>query len=71
MIIPGYGEWTGPNAEDWDAGKHTQLRAPVPGARWPYGPPPYHQPGCILHTGGLFCDCAASCADDTEWGVGA
>lgn len=34
---------------------------------WPYGPPAFHQPGCTLHTGGVFCDCAASDAGDTEW----
>ncbi len=71
MIIYGFGEWTGPRNEDWEGVANTRLRAPVPPARWPYGPPSFHQEGCGLHTGGLFCDCRASCADDTEWGVGA
>jgi hypothetical protein len=71
MMIFGWGEWTGPRPEDWDGPGEVRLREPVPGARWPYGPPPFHQEGCTLHGGGLFCDCAASAADDDEWGVGA
>jgi len=69
MIIPGYGEWTGPHRTDCEPGTTDHLLAPVPGARWPYGPPPRHEAGCGLHTGGLFCDCAASSTDDAEWGV--
>lgn len=71
MMIAGWGEWTGPRDEDWESGANTRLVAPVPPERWPYGPPPFHQEGCGLHADGLFCDCAASCADDDDWGVGA
>lgn len=70
MIVLPWGEWTGPRPEDWDPATQ-RLHAPVDGGRWPYGPPTHHEPGCGLHGGGLFCDCAASCSDDTEWGVGA
>lgn len=63
-----YRTWTGPRAEDWDPGQ-VCLRAPVPGSRWPYGPPCAHQGVCVLHTGGLYCDCAASDASDTAWGM--
>lgn len=70
MFILEWGEWTGPLDEDWDGPGQVQLRAPVPGGRWPYGPPTHHQKCCRLHDGGLFCDCAASDASDTEWGVG-
>lgn len=70
MNVPGYGVWTGPQPEDWDGPGRVRLRAPVPGNRWPYGPPPYHQSCCGLHAGGLFCDCLASAADDEEWGMG-
>lgn len=40
---------------------------------WPYGPPDHHEECCLLHeTGGNgYCDCKASDASDTEWGIGA
>lgn len=69
MHVPGWGEWTGPRDGDVLPGTGDILCAPVPGARWPYGPPPHHQAGCGLHAGRLFCDCAASCTDDNEWGM--
>jgi hypothetical protein len=52
------------------------LLARVPPERWPYGPPDAHETGCNLfphpgNEGGLFCDCAASAADDVENGIGA
>jgi hypothetical protein len=40
------------------------LRHVVPPERWPFCLPDEHDRGCLLHAGGLFCDCAASCADD-------
>lgn len=70
MFIIGWGEWTGPHRTDCQPGTKDQLLVPVPGERWPYGPPTHHQQACALHHGGLFCDCAASDASDTEWGVG-
>lgn len=42
---------------------------PIPPDRWPYGPPWRHQRCCELHSGGVTCDCAASAADDEEWGA--
>lgn len=62
--------WTGPHNADWANDDRTTLRAPVSPERWPYGRPEKHQPVCLLHSGGLFCDCAASDASDTEWGEG-
>ena len=60
--------WTGPTAEDLEPDGVT-LRHHVPGHRWPYGPPKAHQECCQLFQSGLFCDCAASDASDTEWGM--
>ena len=62
--------WTGPQKGDVDPAVPDVLLSPVPGDRWPYGPPDMHQPGCNLLYGGLFCDCAASSADDPAWGSG-
>lgn len=62
--------WTGPG-EQVDASGAWTGEMPIPGSLWPCGPPSYHQSGCGLHSGGRFCDCAASDASDTEWGVGA
>lgn len=59
-------DWTGPHPEDLDASG--QLKAPVPEERWPYGSSRYHEAGCRLHEGGLFCDCAASDASDEDFG---
>ncbi len=64
------GRWTGPNWDDWQPGEN-MLKAAVPPERWPYGPPDHHQDACILHKGGLYCDCEASAHDDVEWGKGA
>lgn len=62
--------WTGPLSSDLAADGST-LRAPVPPARWPYGPPDHHETCCRLHDGGLFCDCKASDASDEMFGAGA
>lgn len=51
--------WTGPDDGDVQADGQT-LKVPVPGDRWPYGPPEAHEDACGLHNEGLFCDCAAS-----------
>lgn len=59
--------WTGPRDSDLDK-SGVRLRAPVPPERWPYGLPEAHQECCILHTGGLFCDCLASDASEYEHG---
>jgi hypothetical protein len=66
--------WTGPRPEEVAASG--MLFGRVPGDRWPYGPPSMHESCCNLFPhrgspGGLFCDCAASAADDVENGVGA
>lgn len=58
--------WTGPRPDEV---------APIPGDRWPYGPPSHHEAVCNLFPhlsspGGLFCDCKASAADDVEYGEG-
>jgi len=59
--------WTGPHESDLKPGG-SELRQPVPPERWPYGPPDYHETCCRLHKQGLFCDCKASDASDTEYG---
>lgn len=51
--------WTGPRETDLRADGVTLIR-PVPPDRWPYGPPEAHEDCCVLHSGGLFCDCKAS-----------
>lgn len=58
--------WTGPREDEIDAAGN--LREPVPPERWPYGPPDQHEKCCNLHSDGLYCDCAASAADDYEHG---
>ena len=66
--------WTGPR--EGETARSGMLFGRVPGERWPYGPPSAHESCCNLFThrggspGGLFCDCAASAADDIEYGVG-
>lgn len=55
--------WTGPLDSDLRA-DGTTLRESVPPERWPFGPPEAHEDCCVLHTGGLFCDCAASVAEE-------
>lgn len=57
------GAWTGPRPEEWAEGGGLVLRQPVPAARWPFGPPEEHGPGCGLRSGGLFCDCCQSAAE--------
>ena len=39
--------------------------------RWPYGQPDFHEECCQLHDfdGVGECDCKASDASDTEWGI--
>lgn len=44
------------------------LDVPIDPKRWPYGPPAYHQSCCLLFRGADYCDCAASAADDTDYG---
>lgn len=48
-------------------------RLPADGTIWPYGPSDFHEDVCRLqiHRGRGFCDCKASDASDTEWGMGA
>lgn len=58
--------WTGPEEGDREPDGVT-LKRPVPGERWPYGPPEAHEDCCGLHAGGLFCDCQASAADEDDW----
>jgi len=67
-------KWTGPRGGE--TAPSGMLYGRVPGDRWPYGPPPFHEPACNLFPhrgspGGLFCDCMASAADDVAHGVGA
>ena len=62
-------EWTGPLRGDVHPAVPDVLLSTVPGDRWPYGPPSHHQPVCLLHSGGMYCDCAASAADESAWGV--
>ena len=57
--------WTGPLPQDWAPGAEYRLCAPVPPARWPFGPPSDHQECCSLHRSGLFCDCTASDEEET------
>jgi len=62
--------WIGPDESDLDPDAFAPvLLVPVPGARWPFGPPEVHEECCLLHSGGLCCDCKASDASDHEWGV--
>lgn len=66
--------WTGPSPGE--TAPSGMLYGRVPGDRWPYGPPSAHESCCNLFPhrgspGGLFCDCAASAADDVEHGIGA
>ena len=66
--------WTGPR--EGETAPSGMLYGRVPAERWPYGPPSAHEARCNLFPhrgspGGLFCDCAASAADDVEYGVGA
>lgn len=61
--------WTGPRPDELDP--VGRLRVAVPPERWPFGPPDHHEAGCMLHEHGVaaFCDCAASGADDVDFGV--
>lgn len=61
--------WTGPRPDEIDA--VGRLRVEVPPDRWPFGPPDVHESICtLLKPGGVgaYCDCAASSADDTDFG---
>lgn len=60
-------DWTGPHEDDLDT-DGTLLR-PVPPERWPYGLPEHHEDCCVLHEGGLYCDCKASDHSDVEHGT--
>lgn len=64
-------DWIGPLPSDMKDGAGTALKAPVPAERWPYGPPRFHEEGCLLQQRGLYCDCKASAADEPDWGYGA
>lgn len=55
--------WIGPSESDLMP-DGTTLKHVVPAERWPFCRPEEHDRGCKLHSGGLFCDCGASCADD-------
>lgn len=37
--------------------------------RWPYGPPGFHEPCCLLHERPGYCDCKASDSEDVLWGA--
>lgn len=58
--------WTGPNERDLmlDGQTIRPEALPLPPERWPYGEPSAHEDCCLLHTGGAFCDCAASAAEE-------
>ena len=67
--------WIGPREGDLKP-DGASLRGPVPPERWPYGPPSAHEDCCRLHavhnahrSDGLYCDCAASAADDLNYGI--
>ncbi len=62
--------WIGPWPSDLKEGVGQVLKQAVPEDRWPYGPPEFHEGCCILQTGGLYCDCKASAADEPDWGYG-
>lgn len=67
-------KWTGPLASDLTPDREQireDVKRPLPPECWPYGPPSFHESVCIMHTGGRFCDCKASEADDVDWGRGA
>lgn len=59
--------WTGPDEADLKS-DGVSLWKPVPPERWPYCLPDYHEICCLLHNQGLYCDCKASDASDTEHG---
>jgi hypothetical protein len=68
-------QWTGPLENDLKPDGDA-LRGPVPPERWPYGPPSAHEDCCRLRRMGdssrisvLYCDCAASAADDLDHGI--
>ncbi len=68
-------KWIGPLEGDLKP-NGVSLRGPVPPERWPYGLPSAHEDCCSLHgmadpgrIGGLYCDCAASAADDLDHGI--
>lgn len=65
--------WRGPLPGDWANSTETELRAPVPPERWPWGPPSHHESCCVLFEGGLHCDCKASDLgeDGLDHGMGA
>ncbi len=58
--------WTGPVDGDYANAMQTELKAPVPPERWPYGPPDAHEDCCLLHCAGLYCDCLASDASTED-----
>lgn len=65
------GAWEGPMPNDL-LDDRIRIRWPLPHARWPYGPPDFHEDCCKLHRynrWGSFCDCKASDASGTMWGA--
>lgn len=66
--VSDFDNWTGPLPDDTTDVDGDVLRIPVPPERWPHGPPSFHQEGCSLFDGGLFCDCPASDESDLDWG---
>lgn len=40
--------WTGPNDDELEP-DGTTLKRPLPGERWPFGPPVAHEDCCGLH----------------------
>ncbi len=67
--------WTGPLEGDLKS-NGVSLSGPLPPERWPYGPPTAHEDSCRLRRmtdseciDGFYCDCAASAADDLDYGI--
>ena len=60
---------------DWPDTRHDQRAAWARSleltARWPYGPPLFHERCCRLHDRPGECDCKASDESDDVWGNGA
>lgn len=61
-------EYRRTNTHSGAAGAASRPDGPPP-PTWPYGPPGFHEDCCLLHEGGAYCDCKASDASDTEWGM--
>lgn len=58
-------QWPGSETEQYALwSKSSELQR-----RWPHGPPLFHEPCCSLHTRSGACDCKASDASDSDWGL--